>query len=129
MSDKEIQIDDGVGILLSRIRDTILSSRNRVIYTINTLQVATNFEIGRLIVENEQKGADKAEYGKEIMKELAKKLSGEFGRGFSHSNLDYMRKFYLTYRDRLSEKSQMPSGKFINQTDGQQNLTQPFALS
>ena len=46
-----------------------------------------------------------------MLKELADRLTAEFGRGFSRSNLEYMRKFFLTYRERLPEKSQMPSGK------------------
>ena len=77
----------------------------------DTLQVLTSFEIGRRIVEHEQKGSSRAEYGKRVLGELAERLTAEFGRGFSRSNLEYMRKFFLTYRNRLPEKSQMPSGK------------------
>jgi hypothetical protein len=55
----------------------------------------TNFEIGRLIIEHEQKGRKRAEYGKQILQELSKELSSEFGRGFSKSNLEYMRRFFL----------------------------------
>ena len=53
---------------------------------------------------------DAAEYGKQVLKALTQQLSGEFGRGFSRSNLEYMRKFFLIYRDRLPDKSQMLSG-------------------
>jgi len=97
--------------LFSEIKELILKARNAAYRSVNTLQVLTNFEIGRLIIEHEQRGKERAEYGKQILKELSERLSAEFGRGFSRSNLEYMRKFYLTYRDRLPEKSQMPSGK------------------
>ena len=97
--------------LFSEIKELMLTARSAVYRIVNTLQVLTNFEIGRLIIEHEQRGKERAEYGKQVLKELSERLSAEFGRGFSRSNLEYMRKFYLTYRDRLPEKSQMPSGK------------------
>jgi len=70
---------------------------------VNTLQVLTNFEIGRRIVEHEQKGAERAEYGKELLKELSARLKEEFGRGFSEDNLARMRNFYLAWKDRVIE--------------------------
>ena len=57
----------------------------------------TYFEIGRLIVEEEQNGKSKAEYGQNLIRELTKKLTTEFGKGFSTTNLKQMRTFYLTY--------------------------------
>ncbi len=56
-------------------------------------------------------GTSRAEYGKAILKELSVELTAEFGKGFSRSNLQNMRKFYLSYSDRLTEKCQMPSSK------------------
>lgn len=69
--------------------------------------VHTYFEIGKIIVEYEQGGKEKAEYGKAILKDISFKLTGEFCRGFSVRNLEYMRKFYLCY-----SKSQTLSAKF-----------------
>ncbi|MGQ0557624.1 MAG: PDDEXK nuclease domain-containing protein [Nitrospiraceae bacterium] len=97
--------------LLADIRNLILSARRAVVRSVDTLQVLTSFEIGRRIVEHEQQGAARAEYGKRVLGELAGRLTEKFGRGFSRSNLEYMRKLFLTYRDRLSGKSQMVSGK------------------
>ena len=97
--------------LYVRIRQLVLDARQAVSRAVDTCQVMASFEIGRHIVEHEQQGAQRAEYGKQILKELAQQLTGEFGRGFSRSNLEYMRKFFLIYRDRLPDKSQMPSGK------------------
>ena len=102
-----------VDTLLADIRALILSARRAAVRSVDTLQVLTSFEIGRRIVEHEQQGSSRAEYGKRVLEELAERLTAEFGRGFSRSNLEYMRKFFLTYRDRLPEKSQMPSGKSL----------------
>jgi len=94
--------------LLKGIRELILSARTAVVHSIDTIQVYTNFEIGHRIVVHEQQGA---EYGEAILKELSNSLMNEFGRGFSQSNLEYMRKFYLAYKDRIPQISQMPSAK------------------
>jgi predicted nuclease of restriction endonuclease-like (RecB) superfamily len=100
-----------VDALLADIRGLILAARRAVVRSVDTLQVLTSFEIGRRIVEHEQQGAARAEYGKRTLGELAERLTEEFGRGFSRSNLEYMRKLFLAYRDRLPGKSQMVSGK------------------
>jgi predicted nuclease of restriction endonuclease-like (RecB) superfamily len=89
--------------LITELRGLIQSARHAVATTVNTLQVLTNFEIGRRIVEHEQKGAERAEYGRELLKELSKRLKEEFGRGFSEDNLYNMRRFYLVCKDRVDE--------------------------
>jgi hypothetical protein len=71
-----------------------------------------NYEIGRRIVQGEQGGADRAQYGKEIIKELAARLTSDFGNGFSKSNLEYMRRFYLAYPGRNIQIAQTLSGRF-----------------
>lgn len=73
---------------------------------VNTELLATYWHIGRIIVEYEQKNEIRAEYGKQTLKELSKVLTDEFGKGFSRSNLQNMRAFYLTY-----EKCQSVTGK------------------
>ena len=90
-------------VLLSKIRELITTSRTYVFHQVNSTVILTHFEIGRLIVENEQSGEDKAEYGKEILKNLSSDFTNEFGRGFSVDNLELMRRFYLVYRGRISE--------------------------
>jgi len=87
----------------SRISEILQFARSKVIQTINTTMVETYFEIGKLIVEEEQNGKERAEYGKQILKELSVKLTAEFGKGFSEDNLSNMRKFYKTYQYRISE--------------------------
>lgn len=73
----------------------------------------TNFEIGRRIVEHEQKGAKRAAYGAELLKELSVRLTEEFGRGFSEDNLSNMRRFFLTWRDRVAQISETACGKLV----------------
>ena len=97
-------------VLYDGVRRLVLSARQTISRGVDLLQVHTNFEIGRRIVEQEQQGSDRAEYGKEILKDLSARLTAEFGAGFSRSNLEYMRRFYLTYADRLPQISQTVSG-------------------
>jgi len=114
--------------LLPQIRALIASARRLASRAVDTLQVATNFEIGRVIVEHEQGGQVRAEYGKALLGELSAALTEEFGRGFSKSNLEYMRRFYLVYRDdaRIAQtvSGQLPeAGK--GQTASGESLTAP----
>lgn len=125
--------------LFKEIRELILSARKAVVRNVDTIQVLTNFEIGRRIVEVEQKGEQKAEYGKTLIKALADKLIMEFGNGFSKRNLDYMRKFYLTYHDRCGQivqtlsaqfkKCQMSSGKLQKTQTPSAQLQEPDKAS
>lgn len=85
--------------LYNRISKLLKISRERTIRAINTTMVTTYFEIGRLIVEEEQNGKDRATYGKEILKNLSIKLTKEFGKGFSKTNLKQMKSFYLIYKN------------------------------
>jgi predicted nuclease of restriction endonuclease-like (RecB) superfamily len=82
------------------IRELILAAHATVARGVDLVQVHTNFEIGRRIVEQEQKGKGRAAYGEEVIGALAERLTAEFGRGFSTSSLAYMRSFYLLYQDR-----------------------------
>ena len=95
--------DKGLAPLVTELRGLIHSARHAVATKVNILQVRTNFEIGRRIVEQEQKGAERAEYGKELLKDLSVKLSAEFGNGFSPTNLRLIRQFFLDYRDRIGQ--------------------------
>lgn len=85
----------------TEIRGLIHAARSTVARGVDLVQVHTNFEIGRLIVVEEQKGKDRAAYGQEVLKALAERLTSEFGKGFSATNLAYMRTFFLLYQDRL----------------------------
>jgi len=97
--------------LVREIRELVQSARKAASQNINTLQVATNFEIGRRIIEYEQQGSKRAEYGKRILIELSHRLTEELGRGFSATNLEYMRRFYLDYYETVPQIPQTVSGK------------------
>ena len=102
---------NGLAPLIAEVRQLIQSARRGVAFVVDTFQVLTNFEIGRRIVEHEQKGETRAEYGAELLTELSARLTDEFGKGFSRSNLEYMRKFFLLWQNRVSQISQQPAGK------------------
>ncbi len=86
--------------LHDQIRRVLLEAQSSVSRAVNTAMVHAYFEIGRLIVDDEQHGHARAEYGEETLKMLSERLTAEFGRGFSMRNLRNMRTFYLTFRNR-----------------------------
>lgn len=83
--------------LLFAIRNLLHDSRSQLQQAVNHTMVKTYWEVGRLIVEHEQKGEHRAVYGQQQIKSLSKQLSQEFGRGFAERNLRNMRVFYLLY--------------------------------
>ncbi len=83
--------------LVNSIEQMILIARNNIVSNINTTIVKTYYNIGKMIVEYEQKGKIKANYGAELIKNISKRLSDKFGRGFSVRNIEQMRKFYIVY--------------------------------
>lgn len=90
----------GYQALVSAIERLIEQGRQRAAGAVNTILVETYWQIGRYLVEFEQKGKARAEYGEELLKRLGKDLTAKYGRGFSWRNLFNMRKFYLTYPQR-----------------------------
>ena len=92
--------------LYYKIASILEESRKFVATTVNTAMVQTYFEIGKLIVEEEQHGNVRAEYGKETLKNLSIKLTTNYGKGFSVTNLKQMRDFYLTYQIRQTVSDQ-----------------------
>lgn len=83
--------------LVERIEQLITEAKKRAVVAVNTAMVYTYYEIGRMIVEDEQKGITYASYGKETLKNISKHLVSKFGKGYSVDNLERMRKFYLIY--------------------------------
>ena len=94
--------------IVKNVIDLLENARKKVVTTFNQTMVLTYFEIGRMIVEEEQKGENRAEYGKKILKILSKKLTEKYKKGFSLTNLKQIRSFYLVY----SEKGQTLSDQF-----------------
>ena len=94
---------------LQGIRDLIAGAHGALARGVDLVQVHTNFEIGRRIIQEEQRGKDRAAYGKQVIAALAARLTGEFGKGFSDTNLKLMRLFYLQYQNRIR---QSPADQF-----------------
>lgn len=89
---------------INEIKNLLSSAKERVKTAINIAMVYTYYEIGRRIVEQEQKGLNRAEYGKEVLKQLSAALTKEFGKGYSQDNLKLFRRFYVIYsQDQIGE--------------------------
>ena len=93
--------------LLDAIRTLLVDGRNQVATAVNTAMVQTYWNIGRLIVEDEQQGESRAEYGKQVLKSLSASLTAEFGKGFDARNLRNMRSFYLAFPIRNALRTEL----------------------
>ena len=83
--------------LISDIGGLLANARQHIASSVNTILVETYWQIGRYIVEYEQKGAERAEYGSNLLNRLSNDLTLKYGKGFGKSNLLYMRKLYITF--------------------------------
>src|SRR5579875_2694178 len=88
------------GAIRAGIVDLLEAARAASARSINAVMTATYWEIGRRIVEEEQKGAARAKYGDALIRQLATDLSAQFGRGFGVVNLSQMKRFFLTWPDK-----------------------------
>ena len=84
--------------LYQSIREILVTARGQVQRTVNETMVQAYWHIGRLIVEHEQGGEIRAEYGKQVLQTVAERLSTEFGQGLSAANLRNFRQFYLIFK-------------------------------
>ena len=85
--------------VITDIKDIISSGREIAYQTTNKIIVLTYWHIGKRIVEQEQNGKERAEYGKALMDVLSEELTKEYGKSYSKRNLQYFRKFYLAFPD------------------------------
>ena len=129
--------------LFERVSIVIENTRQMIASTINTGEVYAKYEIGRHIVESEQNGEQRAQYGKHILKDLSEKLTATYGAGWSYSNLRQIRQFYIIYSNltntvcqikndnRYLSNSVKQTTKYDNETNiGLNNLDRPkFSLS
>jgi len=105
------------------VAELLRYSKQSVVRQVNSAMVITYFEIGRMIVEEEQNGKDRAAYGTQLLEGLSEYLTNEFGRGFSADNLENMRRFYSTYQisETPSRKSIKTQKKVILQTPSEES--------
>jgi predicted nuclease of restriction endonuclease-like (RecB) superfamily len=99
MTDDRTLKDNSYQQLLDRIGECLALGRQRAVEQVNSLLVETYWQIGRYIVEFEQEGKERADYGSRLLQELSRDLKVAYGKGFSRSNLQYMRLFYLAYEN------------------------------
>jgi predicted nuclease of restriction endonuclease-like (RecB) superfamily len=97
--------------LYIQIAKLLQSARQNVVRAVNQTMVYTYYEIGRMIVEDDQQGKERAEYGRSVLKGLSQRLTADFGKGFSVENLDRMRFFYNIYSKPISSTVLTKSGK------------------
>ncbi len=101
MSNIENKINCPESPLFERIVSILEQARNNVVRAVNANMVISYWLIGREIVQEFQGGVERAEYGKKLLADLSRKLTQRFGIGFSETTLQYCRKFYLVYSDRI----------------------------
>lgn len=93
--------------IYSEIKDALLLSRNQAYSAVNFAMVQAYWQIGRIIVEHEQNGSLRADYGKAVLQSLSERLTAEFGKGFDIRNLRNMRAFYLTFPIRNALRTEL----------------------
>ncbi|MCM1432169.1 MAG: PDDEXK nuclease domain-containing protein [Muribaculaceae bacterium] len=93
--------------IYSEIKETLLSSRNQAYAAVNFTMVQAYWQIGRIIVEHEQGGNMRADYGKSVLQELSARLTEDFGKGFSVRTLQQMKKFYVMFPNTNALRSQL----------------------
>ncbi len=89
--------------LYNSIKSIIEEARVQIVRNVNSVITYTHFQIGKMIVEHEQKGKERAGYAEKTLVQLSADLTAEYGSGYSRTNLEYMRKFFLFYKHRISQ--------------------------
>jgi len=117
----EIQDTARMDVLFERISDLIEQARRRVMTSVNIAEVYTKYSIGQYIVEEEQQGNARAEYGKQVLKELSVRLTERFGDGWSVETLDKCRKFYRVYSSMQISSTMQTKLEFVNSVDEIEN--------
>lgn len=98
-----IETEANIDKLYLNTVDLIQYARGLAVKQVNFIQLTTYYSIGKWIVEEQQEGSSRAKYGQQVINYLSEKLLHEFGRGFSGDTLKNARKFYLIYKDIISE--------------------------
>ena len=97
-NENSLKSDSDVSSVIQEIKSVMDTARNNVANQVNTALLNAYWNIGRIICEYEQTLPDRADYGKQTLRILSKELTKEFGKGFSVSNIQFMRRFYHAYQ-------------------------------
>ena len=108
--------DNSESELIVEVRQIVQAARNQSYRAINVRQIVSNWLIGQRIVDQEQMGKDKADYGKHVIEIVSAALTEKFGKGYSETNIKSMRKFYLIFNN-LQIRQAVPAElkRLINQ--------------
>ena len=96
---KKTEISQTINTVYNKIREVLETARSYAYKSVNFAMVQAYWNIGRIIVEEEQKGKIRADYGKAVLEDSSKRLSDDFGKGFSVQSLWNMRQFYLVFKN------------------------------
>ena len=107
MANKKGITAQNINTLYETVNKIIEEARNTIYKTINFTMVQAYWNIGKTIVEEEQKGAERAEYGKHLIEYLAKELTKKHGKNFSERNLWYMKQFYQKWTKMNALRSEL----------------------
>lgn len=102
---------------LEKVGNILAQAKHNIKTAVNLSMVYTYYEIGRMIVEEEQNGEQRAEYGQYILKNLSAYLTENFGKGYSQDNLKLMRKFYTIYSHDVIGETVFPQSKNLPSTE------------
>lgn len=112
MENELIKNDDEFNSFFNNIKDLVMNSRNKVYQTVNTEMLNLYWNIGKAIMEIQQ-GDERASYGDAVLEKLSRKLTNEFGKGFSKRNLERMRKFYICFPIATTLSSQLSWSHYL----------------
>lgn len=98
MDRNDLRSDSENSAVIQEIKTVLDSARANVARKVNSELLNSYWNIGRIICEYEQSAPERVDYGKQTLKVLAKELTNTFGKGFSVSNIQFMRRFYQTYQ-------------------------------
>ena len=134
MGKEIITNDKDINDLFLKVVNLVTQARERVATAVNIAEVYTKFHIGQYIVEYEQKGETRAEYGKAVLKELSKRLTDRLGDGWSYSTLKNIRQFYIVFSKGLTSGCPKPGQKanqwLADYPKSEECISEPtFALS
>jgi hypothetical protein len=124
----------GVATLYREVRAVLEEARASAYRAVNFAMVQAYWQVGRLIVEHEQKGKSRAAYGQAVVEDLSRRLGAEFGRGFDPSNLRYMRMFFQRFpnRDAARHKSKVTvrkeAAEKVAKAGPEEFIRDPFVL-
>ena len=127
MRNELVKNNKEINNIFDNIKQLVINSRNKVYSTVNTEMLNLYWNIGKIIMEIQQ-GDERASYGDAVLEKLSKKLTDEFGRGFSKRNLERMRKFYVYFPIATTVSSQLSWSHYLEIIKIEEELKRNFYI-